>query len=133
MEDLYLAEQRTVALKEGRSRTYTLDEVKQRLGPLIAFEKEAEEDLKKLDREAGRRILTVLRRIAGLDDPRSVGAALAGSKLGHYWKCRAGDCRIIADIQNTLIMRLGNRRELSVNRCLCRRGCQAISGGSHVG
>jgi RHH-type rel operon transcriptional repressor/antitoxin RelB len=32
LEDLYLAEQRTIALNEGRSRTSTLDEVKQRLG-----------------------------------------------------------------------------------------------------
>jgi RHH-type rel operon transcriptional repressor/antitoxin RelB len=32
LEDLYLAEQRTLALREGRSRTFTLDEVEQRLG-----------------------------------------------------------------------------------------------------
>jgi RHH-type rel operon transcriptional repressor/antitoxin RelB len=32
LEDLYLAEQRTLALREGRSRTYTLKEVEQRLG-----------------------------------------------------------------------------------------------------
>jgi len=32
LEDLYLAEQRTLALRAGQSRTYTLDEVEQRLG-----------------------------------------------------------------------------------------------------
>jgi RHH-type rel operon transcriptional repressor/antitoxin RelB len=32
LEDLYLAEERTLALRAGRSRTYTLDEVEQRLG-----------------------------------------------------------------------------------------------------
>ena len=32
LEDLYLAEERTRALKAGRSRTYTLDEVEKRLG-----------------------------------------------------------------------------------------------------
>lgn len=32
LEDLYLAEQRTLALRAGRSRTYTLDEVEKRLG-----------------------------------------------------------------------------------------------------
>lgn len=32
LEDLYLAEQRTLALREGRSRTFTIDEVEQRLG-----------------------------------------------------------------------------------------------------
>jgi RHH-type rel operon transcriptional repressor/antitoxin RelB len=32
LEDLYLAEQRTLALRAGRSKTYTLDEVEKRLG-----------------------------------------------------------------------------------------------------
>jgi RHH-type rel operon transcriptional repressor/antitoxin RelB len=32
LEDLYLAEQRTLALRDGRSRTFTLDEVEKRLG-----------------------------------------------------------------------------------------------------
>ena len=32
LEDLYLAEQRTLALRAGRSSTYTLTEVEQRLG-----------------------------------------------------------------------------------------------------
>jgi len=32
LEDLYLAEQRTFALRAGRSRTYALDEVEKRLG-----------------------------------------------------------------------------------------------------
>jgi RHH-type rel operon transcriptional repressor/antitoxin RelB len=34
LEDLYLAEQRTLALRAGRSRTYTVDEVEKRLGPV---------------------------------------------------------------------------------------------------
>jgi RHH-type rel operon transcriptional repressor/antitoxin RelB len=32
LEDLAIAEERTLALREGRSRTYTLDEVEQHLG-----------------------------------------------------------------------------------------------------
>jgi len=32
LEDLYLAEERTPALRAGLSRTYTLDEVEQHLG-----------------------------------------------------------------------------------------------------
>ena len=32
LEDLYLAEQRTLALRDGRSRTYSVDEVEKRLG-----------------------------------------------------------------------------------------------------
>jgi RHH-type rel operon transcriptional repressor/antitoxin RelB len=34
LEDLYLAEARILDLKAGRSRTYTLDEVEKRLGPV---------------------------------------------------------------------------------------------------
>ena len=33
LEDLYLAEDRLKALRTGRSRTFTLDEVEQDLGP----------------------------------------------------------------------------------------------------
>ncbi|WP_374693382.1 TraY domain-containing protein [Acidithiobacillus sp. AMEEHan] len=32
LEDLYLAEQRLIDLREGRSRSYTLDEVERDLG-----------------------------------------------------------------------------------------------------
>ena len=32
LEDLYLAEQRLIELRAGRSRTYTLDEVERELG-----------------------------------------------------------------------------------------------------
>jgi mRNA interferase RelE/StbE len=47
------------------------------------------------------RIVRFLREgVAVLDNPRSIGEALAGSKLGNYWKYRVGDCRIIADIQD---------------------------------
>jgi len=63
------------------------------------------------------RILKFLHeRIARLDDPRSIGDALKGSKLGDFWKYRVGDYRIIADIQDDtlciLVVRFGNRREI---------------------
>jgi RHH-type rel operon transcriptional repressor/antitoxin RelB len=32
LEDIYIAEQRLIELREGRSRTYTLDEVERELG-----------------------------------------------------------------------------------------------------
>ena len=64
-----------------------------------------------------RRILAFLReRVAGLDDPRSVGEALKGSKLGEFWKYRVGDYRVIANIEDgalrILVLRVGNRREV---------------------
>ena len=55
-------------------------------------------------------------RVAKLENPRSIGQALAGSKLGDYWKYRVRDYRIIADIQDgkliVLVVRVGNRREV---------------------
>ena len=51
-----------------------------------------------------------------LDDPRSIGEALKGSKLGELWKYRVGDYRIIADIEDgvmrVLVLKVGNRREV---------------------
>ena len=54
--------------------------------------------------------------MAELDDPRSIGEALKGSKLGEFWKYRVGDWRIIASIEDDalriLVVRIGNRREV---------------------
>ena len=55
-------------------------------------------------------------RVAVLDDPRSVGEALKGSKLGEFWKYRVGDYRVIANIEDgalrVLVLKEGNRREV---------------------
>ncbi len=54
-------------------------------------------------------------RIAGLEDPRSNGRALAGA-LGGLWRYRVGSCRVICDIQDrvlrVLVVRIGNRRDV---------------------
>jgi mRNA interferase RelE/StbE len=51
-----------------------------------------------------------------LDDPRSIGEALKGSKLGCFWKYRVGDYRIISSIEDgalkILVVKIGNRREV---------------------
>jgi mRNA interferase RelE/StbE len=83
----------------------------------VELDPAAERELDKLDPQIARRILKFLHsRIAPLDDPRSVGEALKGSKLGDLWKYRVGDYRLIADIQDgrirILIVRIGNRREV---------------------
>jgi mRNA interferase RelE/StbE len=77
----------------------------------------AERRLDKLDPQIARRILSFLHgRLAILDDPRSLGESLKGSKLGEFWKYRVGDYRIISSIEDqTLtiyIVRIGNRREI---------------------
>lgn len=83
----------------------------------VEFDPAALKDLKKLDRAVQQRLVGFLRtRVAALDDPRSIGEALAGARLGSYWKYRVGDWRIVCDIQDDRIvvrvLRLGNRREV---------------------
>jgi len=83
----------------------------------IEFDPEAVKDLKRLDRPIQQRIVGFLReRVATLDNPRQIGEALAGAKLGNHWKYRVGDWRIICDIQDRRIivrvLRIGNRREV---------------------
>lgn len=77
----------------------------------------AQKNIRQFDPQTRQRILKFLStRIAPLDDPRSLGEALKGSKLGDFWKYRVGDYRIIADIQDgalcVLVVRVGNRREV---------------------
>ena len=83
----------------------------------IEFEDAAVKELAKLDKPVARRILAFLHeRVAMLEDPRSVGEALKGSKLGAFWKYRVGDYRIVASIEDgalrVLVVRVGNRREV---------------------
>lgn len=77
----------------------------------------ARKNLKELNPQHARRILAFLHeRVSVLDDPRSIGEALKGSRLGAFWKYRVGDCRIIANIEDgtlrILVVRIGNRREV---------------------
>ena len=83
----------------------------------IELDRAAVRDVKKLDRPTAQRILTFLRdRVAALDDPRSIGEALRGSRLGEFWKYRVGDYRVIARIEDAavrvLVVRIGNRRDV---------------------
>lgn len=83
----------------------------------IEFAPGAVKELEKLDGQVARRILVFLHgRVAQLEDPRSVGEALKGSKLGEFWKYRVGDYRIISSIEDgalkIMVVRIGNRREV---------------------
>jgi mRNA interferase RelE/StbE len=83
----------------------------------IELDRAAERDIRKLDRQTARRILAFLHgRVRRLDDPRSIGQALKGSRLGEYWKYRVGDHRVIARIEDSavrvLVVRIGNRRHV---------------------
>lgn len=83
----------------------------------IEFDPDALKELKKLARPVQVRLVAFLRdRLAPLDDPRSIGEALSGARLGSYWKYRVGDWRLVCDIQDQRIvvrvLRMGNRREV---------------------
>ena len=83
----------------------------------IEFDDKAKKDLAALDKSIAKRITVFLReRISLLDDPRSIGEALKGSRLGAFWKYRVGDYRIIASIEDgalcILVVRIGNRRDV---------------------
>ena len=80
-------------------------------GPLAA------KQFRALDKPIALRISRFLRdRLALLDDPRSIGEALTGARLGDFWKYRVGDWRIIASIEDQevriLVVQVGNRREV---------------------
>jgi mRNA interferase RelE/StbE len=83
----------------------------------IEYSKDAEKEIARLDLQIAQRIIRFMgSRVAKLENPRSIGQALAGSTLGDFWKYRVGDYRIIADIQDARVcvqvVRIGNRREV---------------------
>ena len=53
----------------------------------VELDPAAERELGKTDQQTARRILAFLHgRVAQLDDPRSIGEALNGSKPGAFWE-----------------------------------------------
>jgi mRNA interferase RelE/StbE len=77
----------------------------------------ARKNLKQLDTQNAKRILSFLNdRLTHLEDPRSIGEALRGSKLGEIWKYRVGDYRIISSIDDKtvriVVVRIGNRKDV---------------------
>jgi len=83
----------------------------------IELSVEADRQFDKLDPQVAQRILKFLRdRVAPLDNPRSIGEALRGSKPGEFWKYRVGDYRLICSIEDKsvliLVLRIGHRREV---------------------
>jgi mRNA interferase RelE/StbE len=82
----------------------------------IEFEDAAKKELAQLDRRAQKNIRRFLReRIATEEDPRRFGDPLQRDLSG-FWKYRVGDCRIVADIQDELVLvlvvRVGHRSKV---------------------
>ena len=84
---------------------------------IIEFDPSAVKELDKLDPQQAKRILGFLfDRVANLDDPRSIGEALKGSRFNTLWKYRVGDYRIITSIEDNvtriLVVKIGDRKEV---------------------
>jgi mRNA interferase RelE/StbE len=82
----------------------------------VELSESADRELGKLDAQQAKRILKFLHeRVARLDDPRSIGEALHGSRLGEFWKYRVGDYRLICKIKDdrlvVLVLRVGHRKD----------------------
>lgn len=82
----------------------------------IEYSDTADRQLRKLDRSVARRIVDYMdRRVAPLEDPRSLGKALRGV-LGNLWRYRVGDYRIICEVRDqelrVLVVRVGSRRDV---------------------
>lgn len=82
----------------------------------VELSESADRELAKLDEQPRKRILKFLQRLARMDDPRSIGEALRGSRLGEFWKYRVGDYRLISNIEDdrlvVLVLRIGHRKDI---------------------
>ena len=83
----------------------------------IDFTPEAAKALSRLGAQAQTRIVRFLRdRVAPADNPRALGEPLKGSRFSGLWRYRAGDYRILCEIEDervrVLVVLLGHRREI---------------------
>lgn len=82
----------------------------------IEYTDTARRQLRKIDKQAARRVLDYMeKRVAPLDDPRSLGKALRGP-LGDLWRYRIGDYRVICELHDmqlrVLVVRVGDRKDI---------------------
>ena len=81
----------------------------------IRFDEHAAKQIRKLDKETARRILTYLEEVSTLEDPTTRGAGLFRNLSG-LWKYRVGDYRVICDIQmesiSVLVVEVGHRSDV---------------------
>lgn len=83
----------------------------------IELSAEVVHQLQSLDPQHAKRITKFLQsRVAKLDNPRSIGQALQGSRLGEFWKYRVGDYRLICKLEDdrllVLVLQIGHRKEI---------------------
>ena len=83
----------------------------------IEFTPEANKALVGLGSNAAKQIARFMRqRVSNLDDPRSIGEPMKGSRFAGLWRYRSGDYRILCEIRDEkitiLVVSLGHRREV---------------------
>lgn len=83
----------------------------------IEFETAAFKELSKISKADAKRIIAFLsERVLGSGDPRSLGQALKGFRLGNLWRYRVSNYRLICDIREkvmvVLVLRMGHKREV---------------------
>ena len=86
----------------------------------IELTKEVAKKIRKLDKPVAKRLTQFLHeRVSTLNNPRDIGEALTGSKLGEFWKYRVGDYRIICKIEDKeitiLVLQIGHRKSIYNN------------------
>lgn len=69
----------------------------------IEFTRNADKAMRKLDKGVAARVFDELDEIAKLEDPRSMGKGLTENKSG-LWRYRVGDYRIVADIEDDVLV-----------------------------
>jgi mRNA interferase RelE/StbE len=82
----------------------------------ILFDKNADKQLKKIDKTQQRIIVNwIIKNLENTNDPRVFGKTLKGN-LKDYWRYRVGDYRIIAEINDAevkiLIIEIGHRKDI---------------------
>jgi len=80
-----------------------------------SFDPRAFKELEKLDRTVQRRIVSLLQRLQGAEDPRKTGKPLHGERAG-LWRYRVGDYRIVCSLDDESsslrVMRVGHRKSV---------------------
>lgn len=82
---------------------------------MLNFSAKAAKLFEKLDKPIQRQIAAELDKILALENPRQRGKALKG-ELSDLWRYRAGDYRIICEIQDNVLMilvvRVAHRKDI---------------------
>ncbi len=81
----------------------------------LLYTEDSLRQLKKMDPSAQRLIVTYLRKLEHLEEPRSKGKALSAHLKG-FWRYRIGDYRAICEINDDeiiiIVIDIGHRKDI---------------------